>query len=91
MLNPPETLLTGTQSDIDNNSVVLRVDAGAINFVLAGDIMSEAEYLCDRIYLLHEGRIVDQGSLQEILARSGCANLTDAFFRYLRPGEAICA
>ncbi len=53
-------------------------------------IMSEAEYLCDRIYLLHEGRIVDHGSLQEILARSGCANLTDAFFRYLRPKEAVC-
>lgn len=47
-------------------------------------IMSEAEYLCDRIYLLHQGRIIDHGTTQEILTRSGCANLTDAFFRYLR-------
>ncbi len=47
-------------------------------------IMSEAEYLCDRIYLLHQGRIVDHGMLGEILARSGCSNLTDAFFSYLR-------
>jgi len=42
-------------------------------------IMSEAEYLCDRILLIHEGRITDSGRLDELLARSGCANLTDAF------------
>jgi sodium transport system ATP-binding protein len=50
--------------------------------------MSEAEYLCDRIYLIHQGRIADSGRLGQILARSGCANLTDAFLRYVR---AACA
>ena len=45
-------------------------------------IMSEAEYLCDRIALLHEGRIVDQGTLAEILQRSGQGNLTDAFLHH---------
>jgi len=42
-------------------------------------IMSEAEYLCDRILLLHRGRIIDEGALEDLLARSGCGNLTDAF------------
>jgi sodium transport system ATP-binding protein len=51
-------------------------------------IMSEAEYLCDRIYLLHHGRIIDHGSLREILDRSGCANLTDAFFHYIGARQA---
>jgi sodium transport system ATP-binding protein len=46
-------------------------------------IMSEAEYLCDRIYLVHEGRIADHGTLAELLARSGCDNLTDTFFHHL--------
>jgi sodium transport system ATP-binding protein len=45
-------------------------------------IMGEAEYLCDRIYLLHEGKIIEQGTLPEILAHSGCSNLTDAFLKY---------
>lgn len=54
-------------------------------------IMSEAEYLCDRIYLLYQGRIIDSGTLQEILARSACANLTDAFFHYIRAQEAPAA
>jgi sodium transport system ATP-binding protein len=44
-------------------------------------IMSEAEYLCDRILLLHRGRIIDEGPLEDLLARSGCGNLTDAFLR----------
>ena len=47
-------------------------------------IMSEAEYLCDRIYLVHAGRIADHGALPELLGRSGCANLTDAFFHHIR-------
>lgn len=47
-------------------------------------IMSEAEYLCDRIYLLHEGCITDEGALAEILARSGSANLTEAFLHHAR-------
>jgi sodium transport system ATP-binding protein len=44
-------------------------------------IMSEAEYLCDRILLLHEGRIVDSGTLETLLAQTGSPNLTDAFLR----------
>jgi sodium transport system ATP-binding protein len=54
-------------------------------------IMGEAEYLCDRIALLHKGRIVDQGPLPELLERSGCGNLTDAFLKHIgvrRQGEA---
>lgn len=43
VLNPPEALLSGTESDIDNNSVVLRLSDGAVSFILTGDIMSEGE------------------------------------------------
>lgn len=53
--------------------------------LISTHIMSEAEELCDRIYLLHEGGIADHGTLAEILARAGCASLTEAFLRYARP------
>ena len=52
--------------------------------IFSTHIMSEAEYLCDRILLLHEGKVVDQGSLPELLDRSGCANLTDTFLKQAR-------
>jgi sodium transport system ATP-binding protein len=48
-------------------------------------IMSEAEYLCDRIALVHAGRVIDQGPLPDLLARSGQQNLTDAFLHHATP------
>lgn len=50
-------------------------------------IMSEAEYLCDRIALLHEGRLVDTGTLPELLERSSKGNLTDAFLHHVEKGK----
>ncbi|MBS1827125.1 MAG: heme ABC exporter ATP-binding protein CcmA [Acidobacteria bacterium] len=44
-------------------------------------IMSEAEYLCDRIVMIHEGRKAEEGTQAEIIGRSGAHNLTDAFLR----------
>jgi competence protein ComEC len=43
VLNPQHPLLAGTDSDIDNNGVVLRVSLGEISFLLTADIMWPAE------------------------------------------------
>lgn len=51
-------------------------------------VMSEAEYLCDRVAFLHAGRIVDQGTVPELLARAGATNLTDAFLHHVDPAPA---
>lgn len=44
VLNPQTTLLNGTGSDLDNNSVVLRLSTGDVSFLLSADIMREAEW-----------------------------------------------
>jgi competence protein ComEC len=44
VLNPPATLLEGTDSDVNNNSAVLRLDTGRVSFLLTSDIMWEAEF-----------------------------------------------
>ena len=46
-------------------------------------VMSEAEYLCDRIALVHAGRIIDEGTLPDLLERAGQQNLTDAFLHHV--------
>lgn len=56
-------------------------DAGRA-VLLSTHIMGEAEYLCDRIALIHRGLIVDSGPLEVLLQRSGQSNLTDAFLHY---------
>ncbi len=43
ILNPLPELVTGSESDIDNNSVVLRLSVGDVSFLLTGDIMGETE------------------------------------------------
>ena len=44
VLNPQIPHLTGTESDIDNNGVVLRISMGEASFLLTADIMWEAEF-----------------------------------------------
>ncbi len=44
VLWPLASLVEGSDSDIDNNSVVLLLKAGDVSFLLTGDSMSEAEW-----------------------------------------------
>ncbi len=44
VLNPQKTPLTDTESDIDNNSLVLRLSMGKANFLLTADTGREAEW-----------------------------------------------
>ncbi|MCC6556027.1 MAG: ABC transporter ATP-binding protein [Polyangiaceae bacterium] len=67
---------------------IRRERAAGRAILLSTHVMSEAEYLCDRIVLLHEGRVVDEGPLADLLARSGQANLTDAFLHHVEQGRA---
>jgi competence protein ComEC len=43
VLHPQSELLSGTDSDVNNNSVVLRLAYGRISFLLPGDVEAEAE------------------------------------------------
>jgi competence protein ComEC len=43
LLSPPDTPITGTNSDIDNNGAAVSVQEGGIVFLLPADIMKEAE------------------------------------------------
>ncbi|OGO19462.1 MAG: DNA internalization-related competence protein ComEC/Rec2 [Chloroflexi bacterium RBG_16_50_9] len=40
----PQIAFLGTESDIDNNSLVLRLSTGSISFLFTADIMNEAEW-----------------------------------------------
>jgi competence protein ComEC len=44
VLNPPATLFEGTDSDLNNNSAILRLSFGRVSFLLTGDIELEAEF-----------------------------------------------
>jgi sodium transport system ATP-binding protein len=84
ILDEPTVALDVISGQFIVESIRRERDAGRA-VLFSTHIMSEAEYLCDRILLLHRGRIIDEGVLDDLLARSGCRNLTDAFL--LRVGR----
>ena len=42
-------------------------------------IMSEAEYLCDEIAFIYDGKIIDRGSISQLISKTNSENLTSAF------------
>jgi ABC-type Na+ transport system ATPase subunit NatA len=52
-------------------------------------IMAEAERICDRIAIIHAGRIHACGTPDSLMRETGSSNLEDAFVRIVKPGEAL--
>ena len=49
VLNPPAVFLEGTESDVDNNGVITRLEMGEVSFLLTADHFGDGErYLIDR-------------------------------------------
>jgi len=86
ILDEPTVALDVISGQFIVESIRRERDAGRA-VLFSTHIMSEAEYLCDRILLLHRGRVIDEGVLDDLLARSGSRNLTDAFL--LRVGREV--
>ena len=49
--------------------------------LLSTHLMQEVESLCDKIYVIHEGKCVAHGTADKIIAETGAKNLEEAFFR----------
>lgn len=51
--------------------------------------MEEAEFLCDRIIMVHKGKIVAQGRPDELKAMTGTGNLRDTFLSLINEQEEM--
>lgn len=49
--------------------------------------MEEAQYLCDRIFMIHEGKIIATGTAEQLMAQTRTDNLRDVFFSLIRGEE----
>ena len=45
--------------------------------------MEEAEFLCDRIVMIYQGRVVAKGSPDELKERTGTTNLRETFLKLI--------
>jgi ABC-2 type transport system ATP-binding protein len=94
LLNRPEVLL------LDEPTASLDPDIGdrmrtylehyqresRCTMLLASHNMGEVERMCDDVIMLREGRVVDQGSPQDLIARFGRENMDEVFLDIARGG-----
>ena len=57
--------------------------------LLSTHIMREAEKLCDRIAILHEGRIQACGTLEQLYQTMQTTDLEEVFMRVVRSGRVV--
>ena len=62
-------------------------DAGKC-VVFSTHIMREVEKLCDRVAVIHRGRLLDQGTLPELAARHGEPDTEELFFKLIGDADA---
>jgi sodium transport system ATP-binding protein len=65
----------------------LRAEGKAV--ILTTHHLDDAERLCSRFGLLHEGRLVSEGTLEELRARTGCTSLIEMFLKLSQVGKAL--
>ena len=106
LLGKPELIvLDEPTAGLDPNQVrsvrkLVRDLAGGHTVLISSHILSEIEMTCDRVVILHEGRLLASGALDELMANANAAivaevraPLTDAkeWAAQLALGQAECA
>jgi len=88
MIHDPEVIIldepTAGLDVISSRAVIDFINtekARSKTIIFSTHIMHEAEKLCDRIGVIHEGRIIDIGTPDELKNKTGCADMDDAFVK----------
>lgn len=87
--NPPVMILDEPTAGLDiltaRNIVafIKRSKEEGKSVLFSTHIMREAERLADRIVLIHAGRILAEGTLEELRAKTDCFDLDDIFVYYV--------
>jgi sodium transport system ATP-binding protein len=98
MVHRPQTVLLDEPSNgLDVMSTralrryILSLKEAGHSVILSTHIMQEVAALCDRIIIIANGRIAADGSAQELLEKSGCDSLEDAFVHLIGSEEGLLA
>jgi sodium transport system ATP-binding protein len=98
MIHGPQTVLMDEPSNgLDVMSTralreyILGLKAKGQSVVLSTHIMQEVAALCDRIIIIAKGEIAADGSTEELLNKSGCDSIEDAFVKLIGSEEGLLA
>jgi len=98
MVHEPQTVLLDEPSnglDVMSTRALRDYVRGLRNagrsVVLSTHIMQEVAALCDRIVIIARGEVAADGTAADLLTRSGCNSLEDAFVRLIGSEEGLLA
>ena len=98
MVHEPQTVLLDEPSNgLDVMSTralrnyIRELKAAGHSVVLSTHIMQEVAALCDRIVIIAKGKVAADGTTSELLERSGCDSLEDAFVKLIGTEEGLLA
>lgn len=83
VLHPPKSLLRGTASDSNNNSVVIWLAYGKTSFLLTGDLMEEGE----EVLLRKEPNL--QATVLKVAHHGSSNSTSEEFLRTIDPQAAV--
>jgi ABC-2 type transport system ATP-binding protein len=84
LLDEPTASLDPDTADWVRSRLEERRKTQSCTILMASHNMAEVERLCDRVLMLREGALVDDGAPAELLARYGRANLEEVFLDVAR-------
>ena len=93
ILSDPEILLLDEPTDgLDPNQKQhirgLIAEMGKTKtIIISTHLLEEAETICNRVLLVNRGQIIADGTVEQIVAQSGCQTLEEAFCRLTRSEE----
>jgi sodium transport system ATP-binding protein len=98
MVHQPQTVLMDEPSnglDVMSTralrSYILGLKKAGHSVILSTHIMQEVAALCDRIVIIAAGEIAADGTAAELLERSNCDTLEDAFVKLIGSEEGLLA
>jgi sodium transport system ATP-binding protein len=96
MIHQPQTVLMDEPSNgLDVMSTralreyIRSLKSDGHSVVLSTHIMQEVAALCDRIVIIAKGEVAANGTAEELLERSGCDSLEDAFVKLIGTEEGL--
>ena len=98
LIHDPQTVLMDEPSnglDVmstrELRSYIRGLKAAGRSVVLSTHIMQEVTALCDRIVIIAAGKIAADGTADELLRKSGCTTIEDAFVKLIGSDEGLLA
>jgi len=92
--NPSVLVLDEPASGLDPAQIInmrslVKSLKGEHTILLSTHLMQEVDSLCDKVYILHEGRIAASGRPDEIASQFKCKNLEEAFFKITSSSDIV--